>query len=48
MLIKDSPETGLSAAATSTPEKLHRNLSVWNSFTLGFAVRDRDKPDFVR
>src|ERR1043165_5578264 len=38
MLIKDSPETGLSAAATSTPEKLHRNLSVWNSFTLGFAV----------
>jgi len=37
MLIKDSPETGFSAA-TSTPEKLHRNLSVWNSFTLGFAV----------
>ncbi|HKO29591.1 MAG TPA: APC family permease, partial [Nitrospiraceae bacterium] len=38
MLIKDSPDTGLSATATSTPEKLHRSLSLWNSFTLGFAV----------
>ena len=38
MLIKESPETGLSATATSTPEKLHRSLSLWNSLTLGFAV----------
>jgi amino acid transporter len=38
MLIKESPETGLSATSPSTPEKLHRSLSLWNSFTLGFAV----------
>jgi len=38
MLIKESPETGLSATATSTPEKLHRSLSLWNSLTLGFAM----------
>jgi len=38
MVIKDSPDTGRSATATSTPETLHRSLSVWNSLTIGFAV----------
>jgi len=38
MLVKESPEAGLSATATSTPETLHRSLSAWNSLTIGFAV----------
>ena len=38
MLVKESPEPGLSATATSTPETLHRSLSAWNSLTIGFAV----------
>ena len=38
MVIKDSPDTGLSATATSTPDTLNRNLSLWNSLTIGFAT----------
>ena len=38
MLVKESPETGLSATATSTPDKLNRSLSLWNSLTIGFAT----------
>ena len=38
MLIKDSPETDLPATATSSPEKLNRSLSLWNSLTIGFAT----------
>src|ERR1043166_4613341 len=38
MLIKDSPELDLSATATSSPEKLNRSLSLWNSLTIGFAT----------
>ena len=39
MLIKESPDTVLPATtATSTPDKLNRSLSVWNSLTIGFAV----------
>ena len=38
MLIKESPDTVLPASATSTPDKLNRSLSVWNSLTIGFAV----------
>ncbi len=38
MLVKESQKTGLSATATNTPETLHRNLSAWNSLTIGFAV----------
>ena len=38
MLIKDSPETDLPAAATNSPEKLNRSLSLWNSLTIGFAT----------
>jgi amino acid transporter len=38
MLIKESPETVLPASTTSTPDKLNRSLSVWNSLTIGFAV----------
>ena len=38
MIVKESPETGLSATATGTSDKLNRSMSVWNSFTLGFAV----------
>jgi amino acid transporter len=38
MLIKDNPETDLPATATSSPEKLNRSLSLWNSLTIGFAT----------
>ena len=38
MLVKESPETGLSSTATGTSETLHRSLSAWNSLTIGFAV----------
>lgn len=38
MLIKDSPGTDLPATATSSPEKLNRSLSLWNSLTIGFAT----------
>ena len=38
MLIKDSPEPDLPATATSSPEKLNRSLSLWNSLTIGFAT----------
>ena len=38
MLIKDSPETDLPATAASSPEKLNRSLSLWNSLTIGFAT----------
>ena len=38
MLIKESPDTVLPAAASSTPDILNRSLSVWNSLTIGFAV----------
>lgn len=38
MLIKDSPETDIPATATSSPEKLNRSLSLWNSLTIGFAT----------
>ncbi|MGH7181415.1 MAG: APC family permease [Nitrospiraceae bacterium] len=38
MVINDSPNTGLSATATSPPETLHRSLSLWNSLTIGFAT----------
>ena len=38
MVIKDSPDTGLSATATSTPDTLNRSLSLWNSLTIGFAT----------
>lgn len=38
MLIKESPDTDLPASATSSPEKLNRSLSLWNSLTIGFAT----------
>ena len=38
MLMKESPDTVLAATATSTPETLHRSLSLWNSLTIGFAT----------
>jgi amino acid transporter len=38
MLIKDSSETDLPATAASSPEKLNRSLSLWNSLTIGFAT----------
>lgn len=38
MLIKESPDTVFPAPAASTPDKLNRSLSVWNSLTIGFAV----------
>lgn len=38
MVSKDSPDTLLPVTATRTPETLHRNLSLWNSLTLGFAM----------
>jgi amino acid transporter len=38
MLSKESPDTDLPATATSSPEKLNRSLSLWNSLTIGFAT----------
>ena len=38
MLIKESPDAVLPATATSTPDKLNRSLSLWNSLTIGFAT----------
>lgn len=38
MVSKDGPDTLHPVAATRTPETLHRNLSLWNSLTLGFAM----------
>ena len=38
MLIKASPDTDLPDTATSSPEKLNRSLTLWNSLTIGFAT----------
>ena len=38
MPMKDGPETLVPAAAASTPDTLHRSLSLWNSLTIGFAT----------
>jgi amino acid transporter len=38
MLIKESLDTNLPDTATSSPEKLNRSLTLWNSLTIGFAT----------
>jgi len=38
MLINDSPDTDIPTTATSSPEKLNRSLTLWNSLTIGFAT----------
>src|SRR4026208_883869 len=38
MLNKESPDTVVPASATSPPETLSRNLTLWNSLTIGFAT----------
>lgn len=38
MLMNERPDTPFPATATSTSQTLHRNLSLWNSLTLGFAM----------
>jgi amino acid transporter len=38
MSTTDRLDTLLPATATTTPDKLNRSLSVWNSLTIGFAV----------
>ena len=38
MPTKESQDTFPPATATTAVDKLNRSLSVWNSFTLGFAV----------
>jgi amino acid transporter len=38
MLIKESLDTDISTSATTGAETLNRNLSLWNSLTIGFAT----------
>jgi len=38
MGMTERPDTGFPASATRPSETLHRSLSLWNSFTLGFAM----------
>lgn len=38
MVMNERPATVGPASAISPPETLHRSLSLWNSFTLGFAM----------
>ncbi len=38
MVMNDPPATVVRTPAISPPETLHRSLSLWNSFTVGFAM----------